>query len=558
MIKRNNKKGFTIVELVIVIAVIAILAAVLIPTFAGIIKKANISADTQLCKNMNTALSMAKAEGETLDDMEDVLRAINEAGYVIENLNPTTEGYYFAWDEANGQILFLNNEFAVHYPEDAELNAAKCWITVGDAKEAADVAAKGFALYLEPGFDEALTLSALVSVDAGVNTIPELSIKSDAAGSIVVSGAYDNVTLNIPNADAVQHGVIDTFDVEAVKVGTLRINGFVKALTLTAGKVVVEKTGVVSNATVNGGEISAEGIILEGAGATSNEGKIVEISSKAELEAFRDIVNGGYYYDGVTVKLTADIDLAGTAWTPIGNFYKKDADNANNSTNGFMGTFDGNGHTIKNLSNKGFSVVDLKFGSDDTTPANADEAVYGLFASIINATIKNLKVTADIDMMQVGDKLGDSIGIIAGYAYASANKSVTIENCSVSGTVKGYDSVGGLVGRFNAENSTNASINFTECTNNATVTGQRKTAGILATAANRIVNMTKCANAANITSIGAEGDIEPINSATNYYVAASHLNVTNGTNARLTLTDCTNSGTVTCTCPERVTNGNIK
>ena len=43
MIKRNNKKGFTIVELVIVIAVIAILAAVLIPTFAGIVNKANKS-----------------------------------------------------------------------------------------------------------------------------------------------------------------------------------------------------------------------------------------------------------------------------------------------------------------------------------------------------------------------------------------------------------------------------------------------------------------------------------------------------------------------------------
>ena len=47
MIKRNNKKGFTIVELVIVIAVIAILAAVLIPTFSGIVKKANLSADQQ-------------------------------------------------------------------------------------------------------------------------------------------------------------------------------------------------------------------------------------------------------------------------------------------------------------------------------------------------------------------------------------------------------------------------------------------------------------------------------------------------------------------------------
>ena len=38
--RKNNRKGFTIVELVIVIAVIAILAGVLIPTFSGIVEKA--------------------------------------------------------------------------------------------------------------------------------------------------------------------------------------------------------------------------------------------------------------------------------------------------------------------------------------------------------------------------------------------------------------------------------------------------------------------------------------------------------------------------------------
>lgn len=43
----KNKKGFTIVELVIVIAVIAILAAVLIPTFSGVITKAQNSAAQQ-------------------------------------------------------------------------------------------------------------------------------------------------------------------------------------------------------------------------------------------------------------------------------------------------------------------------------------------------------------------------------------------------------------------------------------------------------------------------------------------------------------------------------
>lgn len=45
--KRLNKKGFSIVELVIVIAVIAILAAVMVPTFGGVIEKASASAAQQ-------------------------------------------------------------------------------------------------------------------------------------------------------------------------------------------------------------------------------------------------------------------------------------------------------------------------------------------------------------------------------------------------------------------------------------------------------------------------------------------------------------------------------
>ena len=57
----KNRKGFTIVELVIVIAVIAILAAVLIPTFAGVISKANESAALQKATStMKATLAMSK------------------------------------------------------------------------------------------------------------------------------------------------------------------------------------------------------------------------------------------------------------------------------------------------------------------------------------------------------------------------------------------------------------------------------------------------------------------------------------------------------------------
>ena len=60
--KRNNKKGFTIVELVIVIAVIAILAAVLIPNLSRLVNKANESKAMQNAKNAYEAYLITEVD----------------------------------------------------------------------------------------------------------------------------------------------------------------------------------------------------------------------------------------------------------------------------------------------------------------------------------------------------------------------------------------------------------------------------------------------------------------------------------------------------------------
>lgn len=52
--KNTKKRGFTIVELVIVIAVIAILASVLIPTFTNVVEAANKSKALQQARNAYT------------------------------------------------------------------------------------------------------------------------------------------------------------------------------------------------------------------------------------------------------------------------------------------------------------------------------------------------------------------------------------------------------------------------------------------------------------------------------------------------------------------------
>ena len=82
----KNKKGFTIVELVIVIAVIAILAAVLIPTFSGVIDRANKSAAEQ------AAMSLYKEELAKADDANDV-DTDDLAAIVAKSYDYVAKGY---------------------------------------------------------------------------------------------------------------------------------------------------------------------------------------------------------------------------------------------------------------------------------------------------------------------------------------------------------------------------------------------------------------------------------------------------------------------------------
>lgn len=120
--KLNKRKGFTVVELVIVIAIIAVLAAVLIPTFAGLVRKANISKDTQLVRNLNTALATATEKPKT---MHEALQIAADAGYLVDKINASATSNEILYDSKNNVFCYYNatnpSEGSVEYiPESAQ------------------------------------------------------------------------------------------------------------------------------------------------------------------------------------------------------------------------------------------------------------------------------------------------------------------------------------------------------------------------------------------------------------------------------------------------------
>ena len=194
--KRNTRKGFTGIELVIVIAIIAILAASLIPAFGGLFKSANKTADVQLAKNLNTALLLHGINSD-VDDFGDVLSAARAEGYLISNLNPTSEGYYLVWESESNQFLLVDskNDYEVVFAASSDYStvSANWHFITSDLEAAAQLEAHGYQVARA-----ATTTSDLITLVAqgnGQTVYVDESIKVDVNNVIHLSNGSMTVDL---------------------------------------------------------------------------------------------------------------------------------------------------------------------------------------------------------------------------------------------------------------------------------------------------------------------------------------------------------------------------
>ena len=174
-------------------------------------------------------------------------------------------------------------------------------------------------------------------------------------------------------------------------------------------------------------------------------------TSKQLMDWAEEVRNGNRSLD---CTLAADITLT-EPWTPVGTDYQ----------NPYTGTFDGNNHTIRGLT---------------VTGSNEYAGLFGYIGS--GGTVKNVKLE---DVQITSDHQYANVGGVAGINNG------TIENCSVSGRVRGY-SAGGVVGQ-------QYSGSITLCNSSATVQGTSQVGGVVGYT-NYGVTLTACYATGDVTA----------------------------------------------------------
>ena len=417
----RNKKGFTLVELVIVIAVIAILAGVMIGTFASVVKKANESRKAQ-------EMAAAKTE-QTANDVIEKLSNSNWLGWEdFEEKLATrlTKAYQDAKSDVPVDAIqdAVKGAVAKYFAEHANENTG---LTEEQVKYIVEMAVAKNAYV---GVTEAQVKAIVNAAVSGTSTLTKSQVQAivDAAQArnltlAQVSKAIADATKDFPKTD----------DISA------SADKILKAVNAVSSKALTEKQvkDIINAAVWNAGGVTKTWFDSINYEATEK----FTVSNAQEVAGLATLVNGGYDFEGKTITLsTTDkettIKLDASNWTPIGN----------TRGNEFKGTISGGekGVVIEGLTlDEQFNAVKNGYLIDCSSTGKMDKVGIGFVAYLgEDATLENITFT------NVNIKITDSVldglnvGVAVGYLDGGKISNVDVE----SGSIQSVFYTAGLVG----------------------------------------------------------------------------------------------------------------
>ena len=274
--KKTNKKGFTLVELLVVIAILAILATVAVVGYTSFQDKAYESNDRTLVAQLNKTLIGGKFE-----TAHDAFEAVRAAGFDVSRIEATAKNQEILWDMDNKEFFYSADE----------TRTGDIWIV--DTK---------------------------VSDKYSTYYVGTANIVTDLTTKIVVYTNDPTLTLSIDakNAHVEHEGMAGSINVIAVANNSYYENGLVNELNVTAGKIVVNgavatlKVVGTANVNLSAGSETVK-VIVNDATATVKADENAEVGNVATevesvLESLGTIVDGA---DDVIVDVVVKADDLG-------------------------------------------------------------------------------------------------------------------------------------------------------------------------------------------------------------------------------------------------------
>ncbi len=251
--RKNNKKGFTIAELVIVIAVIAILAAVLIPVFGNVTENARRSGDTQIIRELNLALD-SENSGNAPATMYDANAITKEYGFDVGRIVAKSK-LSIAWnnsakrfvllDEAKQKYLLPVDEFDVQEKLIKDEDKLNFFVVRKSLSEA-----NGYSVYAGPQWTENTVNGLSVGFDAGDQFITSVSfVRSQTAGSheVIIRTNGGKLIIDDASLGSINHyGEAESINIIQCHTASYHEYGTVSFVNIKKGHVAFEKGSAVN------------------------------------------------------------------------------------------------------------------------------------------------------------------------------------------------------------------------------------------------------------------------------------------------------------------------